>query len=287
VSGVPASSSGARHLGLTIFLAITAALFAAGCGGSGSSSTTEGTGDAEGSRPGGGKVRVVWQEPETEEDEVGYELLEASETEAIVKALAANFDFPRPLTVRGVNGYGEGPYYSGEDNSITLPYGFAAFALEVMAESDPESSEEELGEQAAAVNSFVLGHEFAHALVENLELSVLGKEEDAADSIATALLLEVPGGDEYAADAALFWAELSAGQNSHSLEEYADTHSLNTQRALNILCWVAGSSERAYEEVAEAEVLPASRLETCPSEYELLVDSVEQELEPHLGDEAS
>jgi hypothetical protein len=255
-----------------------AALFAAGCGDSGTSSTT----DEEASGSDDANVRVVWEEPETEEDEIGYELLQASETEAIVTELAEPFEFPRPLLVRGVNGYGDGPYYYPEDNSITLPYGFAAFALEVMAESDPESSEEELDQQADAVNSFILAHEFAHALVENLQLSVLGKEEDAADSISTALLLEVPGGDEYAANAAVFWAELANGQESHSLDEYADTHSLNIQRALNILCWVAGSSEQAYEEVAESEALPPSRLETCPDEYELLTESIEQELEPHL-----
>lgn len=276
---MPSPPTGARRSGVAVFLAILTVLLGVGCGGSGSSSTTA---DSEASDPESSEVRVVWQEPVTAEDEVGYELLQASETEEVVTELAETFELPRPLTVRGVNGYGDGPYYYGEDNSITLPYGFAAFALEVMAESSPESSEEELGEQAAAVNTFILGHEFAHALVENLGLSVLGKEEDAADSISTALLLEVPGGARYAADAALFWAELSAGQKSHDLAEYADTHSLNAQRALNILCWVAGSGEGSFEKVAELEVLPESRLETCTDEYELLVESIEGELKPHL-----
>ena len=271
------SLTGARFSGLVVLTVLTA-LLAAGCGGSESSSDTDGDE--------GGKVRVIWQEPKTEEDQLGYELLEEGETEAIVTELAKSLKFPRPLRVRGVNGYGVGPYYYPEDNSITLPYGFAAFALEVMAESNPESSAEELGEQAASVNIFILAHEFAHAMVENLKLSVLGKEEDAADSISSAFLLEVPNGDEYAANAALFWAELANGQGAHSLDEYADTHSLNIQRALNILCWVAGSSEQAFEEVAESEALPPSRLETCPDEYELLTESIEQELEPHLTEDA-
>ena len=192
---------------------------------------------------------------------------------------------PTRSSSAGVNGFGGGPFYSEEDNSITLPYGFAALVLEVMASSNPESSEEELGEQAAAVNSFILAHEFAHALIANFELPVLGKEEDAADAISTALLLEVPGGDEYAADAAVFWAELSSGQESPELAEYADAHSLDLQRAFNILCWVAGSSEGAFEEVAELEALPESRLETCPGEYEQLVTSIEKELKPHLKEE--
>jgi hypothetical protein len=272
-----------------LVVAVSAGLLGAGCGGSDSTSTGGGGSDStstgggvEDSSSRTGQVRVVWQEPESEEDKIGYELLQAAETEGVATELAEEFELPHPLLVRGVNGYGEGPFYLGEDNSITLPYGFAALVLEVLAEAEPENSEAELEEQANGVNSFILAHEFAHALIENFELPVLGKEEDAADSISTALLLEVPGGDEYAADAALFWAGLSGEQESHSVAEYADSHSLDIQRAYNILCWVAGSSEASYEEVAELEVLPASRLETCPDEYEQLVTSVERELEPHL-----
>jgi hypothetical protein len=271
-----------RFAGVAVLFALLTVLIGAGCGGdSGSSSTTDSASEKEASDSHTGEVRVVWQEPETEEDELGYELLEASQTEDVISGLAESFKLPHPLLVRGVNGFGGGPFYSPEDNSITLPYGFAALVFNVMAESEPES-EEELGEQAGAVNNFILAHEFAHALIANFELPVLGKEEDAADSISTALLLEVPNGDEYAADAALFWAELSNGQESPDLEEYADTHSLNIQRALNILCWVAGSSEEAFEEVAESEALPPSRLETCPGEYEQLRESIAKELEPNL-----
>jgi len=259
------------------------ALFATGCGGSDSSSTAAAT---EASSEKRGEVRVEWEEQRTEEEELGYELLEASETEEIITGLAESFELPNRLLVQGINGIEGGPAYYPEDNAIVLPYQFATMVLGVMAESSPEASEEELGEQVTAVNSFILAHEFAHALIENLEFSVLGREEDAADSISTSLLLEVPGGDEYAATAALFWAELSGGRESHELEEYADTHSLDIQRALNILCWVAGSSEEAFEEVAESEALPEERLERCPEEYEQVVGSIAQELEPHMEGEA-
>jgi hypothetical protein len=260
--------------------AVTLSLLAAGCGGSESTSTSTTQGD-EGPTA-GGEVRFAWQEPESAEDEIGLELLEASETEAVATELAEAFELPHPLLVRGVDGYGEGPFYLGEDNSITLPYSFAALVAEVMAESNPEAGEEEIEEQAIGVNDAVLAHEFGHALIENFDLPVLGKEEDAADAISTALLLEVPGGDGYAADAAIFWAQSAEGVATHTVAEYADSHSLDIQRAYNILCWVAGSSEQAYEEVAELEALPASRLETCPSEYESMVESIEKELEPHL-----
>lgn len=273
------SRTKARLAGVAIFLAAMAAAVSVGCGGSGPSSTTD---ETEASNPESGKVRVVWEEPATEEDELGYELLTASETEEVAATLARAFELPNPLLVRGVNGTGGGPFYNPEDNSITLPYGFAALVFEIESGSEAEFSPSEIGEQVGAVNSFILAHEFAHALIENFELPVLGGEEDAADSISTAVLLEVPEGDVYAAEAASFWAEFSSRQEPPAIGDYADTHSLDLQRAFDILCWVAGSSQGSYEEVAELEALPESRLESCPEEYERLVDSIEQELTPHL-----
>jgi Putative metallopeptidase len=277
-------STGARSAAAGVFLTLLAALLGAGCGGSGSSSTTDG---AAGVSSGGGEVRVVWQPPETGEDALGNELLQASETKNVAASLAEAFELPNPLLIRGVDGIGGGPFYNPEDNSITLPYGFAALIFEVESSSNPEIDPEELGEQAGAVNTFILAHEFAHALIANFNLPVLGKEEDAADSIATVVLLQVPEGPRYAADAASFWADFSGRQEPPALADYADVHALDLQRAFSVLCWVAGSSERSYEEVAELEALPESRLESCPAEYAQLVDSIEQELKPHLKNGAA
>lgn len=273
-------SSSARKACIALFLGLLAALVAVGCGGSDSSSSSSEKTKAA-ARP-TGEVEVKWQEPASEEDELGYEMLKASETEMLAKTLAETFQLPNPLTVKGVNGVGGGPFYNPEDNSITLPYGFAALIFGVLAEGNPEASEYELGERIGAVNSFIFEHEFAHALIANFELPVLGGEEDAADSIATVLLLKATEGAGYAAAAAAFWADFSGRQEPPAIADYADNHSLDLQRTFDILCWVAGSSEASFEEVAELELLPESRLATCPGEFEQLVNSIGQELEPHV-----
>jgi hypothetical protein len=260
-------------------VASLAALVGLALGGCGSSSSSD---SSEEKKAPAGEVKVVYQEPASEEDQLGRELLEASETEAVARGLAKTFELPNPLTVKGVNGTGGGPFYNPEDNSITLPYGFAALVFQLEAESNPEESEYEIGERIGAVNSFIFAHEFGHALIANYELPVLGKEEDAADAISTVLLLSVPNGAEYDAAAASFWADFSGRQNPPAVVEYADQHSLDLQRAFDILCWTAGSSEQSFEEVAELEALPESRLATCPSEYEQLSGSLEQVLKPHL-----
>jgi hypothetical protein len=96
------------------------------------------------------------------------------------------------------------------------------------------------------------------------------------------MLLQAEEGATYAAEAAEFWAGFSGRQNPPALVEYADNHSFDNQRADNILCWVGGSNEELLTAFAEAEVLPESRLASCPSEWELLRKSVEQVMQPHL-----
>ena len=81
---------------------------------------------------------------------------------------------------------------------------------------------------------------------------------------------------------AAFWADFSGRQEPPAVAEYADQHSLDLQPAFDILRWTACSSELSFEEVAELEVLPESRLETCPSDYEQLAGSIAAELRPHL-----
>jgi hypothetical protein len=287
---------------------IVLAALVAGCGGGGSSSggTTSSGGesaaaaggtetakseDAEGEegaeaqtgeavKP--GTVEAEWQKPHGEENVAGYELLKASETRSLAKSLATAFELPNPLLIKGVNGFGGGPFYNPEDNSITLPYEFPAVVFGVITQSNPQGTPTEWGEAAGAVNSFILAHEFAHALIHNFELPVLGREEDAADGISTVVLLKAEEGALYAIDAAEFWEAFSGRQDPPDLAEYADNHSFDRQRADNILCWVAGSNEGIREAFLENEILPEDRLAACPGEWELLRASAEQVLKPHL-----
>ncbi|MGH2938988.1 MAG: DUF4344 domain-containing metallopeptidase [Solirubrobacterales bacterium] len=260
----------------------------AGCGGSGSSSDGSTTGPAAKaaiSKPRPvttGRVVSVWQRPVGQANVVGYELLKASETEYLAKSLATAFELPTALKVKGVNGFGGGPFYNPEDNSITLPYQFATAVIGVISETNPKGSETEWGEAVGAVNSFIFAHEFGHALIHNFNLPVLGREEDAADGIATVLLLKADEGATYAAEAAEFWDAFSGRQTPPKLAEYADNHSFDRQRAYNILCWVGGSDEAILQALAENEIVPEERLVSCPAEWQLLRKSAEQVLDPHL-----
>jgi hypothetical protein len=296
-SDVPSSARRLLLFGAALAVLLVGVI---GCGGGGSSSDSGTTANAvdagstgEGSTSeagaGGstadapGQVEAEWQRPVGKANRIGYELLKASETRSLAKSLATAFELPAALKIKGVNGFGGGPFYDPEDNSITLPYQFTAVVFEVITEANPKERPEEWGEAVGSVDSFILAHEFGHALIHNFNLPVLGREEDAADGIATVMLLKAEEGAAYASEAAEFWANFSGRQNPPALVEYADNHSFDRQRAYNILCWVGGSNEAILQAFAEDEVVPESRLASCPAEWHLLRRSVEQVLRPHLG----
>jgi Putative metallopeptidase len=284
---------------IAVVILVAVPFAASGCGSSGSSSSSAtgstaalagatgatGASGASGAQgpTGTGTVQVTYEKPRSAQDALGLQLVKGVNVEHLADLLAQNFELPHPLTVKAIDGVGGGPFYNPKDNSITLQYGFMALIFDVLKQDNPGLSNYELGFATGSVEGFILEHEFGHALIHNYDLPILGNEEDAADTIATILLLNSPSGAKLAAYAARFWADFSNRQSPPQLADYADVHSLDLQRADNIMCDVAGSSKAAFAEVARLKVLPASRLSDCPHEYQQDVDSIKQELDPYLS----
>jgi hypothetical protein len=268
---------------------VALASVASGCGGGGDSSTTSsstvaGASGASGEQgPTSAAVDVTFASPSgNQANATGAYLLKANRLPYLMNSLAQAFEVPDEITVRGVNGFGGGPFYSPQNNTITFQYGFANLVFQTMKQLNPQYNDYRLGTAVGAVDSFILAHEFTHALIAIYDLPVLGKEEDAADELATLILLKAPQGGKYVFDAAQFWYALSKQQRVPSVSDYADVHSLDLQRAYAMICDLAGSSKDAYQQVAQLKLLPPARLQGCPAEYQQHVDSFEQVLGDHL-----
>lgn len=132
---------------------------------------------------------------------------------------------------------------------------------------------------------FVLFHEAGHMLVSELELPVLGKEEDAVDALSSIMLLEARDEtlDKALTDAADGWF-LSDQQASANGADYAfwDEHSLDQQRAYSMVCFMVGQDPEGFKEFADSVELPEERRETCKRDYESALASWNAVLEPHL-----
>lgn len=141
--------------------------------------------------------------------------------------------------------------------------------------------------------AFTMYHEIGHMLVGELGLPVLGKEEDAADSLATILLLiDDSDDDSYNAliDAADGWYFNAVKSTGAGVEEfsYYDEHSLDIQRAYAMVCLMVGKDPEVFGETADNYELDTDQQENCTYTYEQALFSWMTLLEPHeTGEEES
>ncbi len=129
-------------------------------------------------------------------------------------------------------------------------------------------------DEAQFVTSNVLAtfyHELGHALMDVLQLPVLGREEDAADTLSALLIHDI--WDEESATQLVYdtaraysWydAEASAAGYEPAL---SDEHSLDLQRYYNLVCLYYGANPDARAEAAQDLELPPERAERCPAEF--------------------
>jgi hypothetical protein len=231
-----------------------------------------------------GKINVVYDDPANAGAAEAKQVLQLGGLDGIAKGFTKSFKLSRDITIHVVNGF-VGPNYNPAPRTITLSYGFTTYVAKLLLTNFPalKTNQNELGREWAAIDDFILVHEWGHALIDQFEIPVLGKEEDAADALATVFMARfVTGGTEYAFDAAKFFDALSARQRNLAPSDYWDAHSLDKQRAYSIVCWIAGSNESDFKVIAKAGILSTDRLQSCPAEYQQRVESWLKLLRPHV-----
>lgn len=148
-------------------------------------------------------------------------------------------------------------------------------------------------QQVGEANRFALGnavwilyHEIGHLLVNEFELPVLGREEDAVDHLATVTLLEAatPEMDNYLIDAVDgFFLTARVKQQNDSERLFFAGHGLDEQRAFEVACLMLGNDPNAFSELADSIELPLEERERCEETYDLARSSWMAVLDPHQG----
>jgi hypothetical protein len=115
-------------------------------------------------------------------------------------------------------------------------------------------------------------HELGHALIDILGLPVLGREEDAADSLSVILMDDIWEEDsaaEILTSDALSYQLMAAQDAASGLDDlFADEHSLNIQRYYNVVCLFYGANPDERGKLADDLGLPDDRKDRCPQEYD-------------------
>jgi hypothetical protein len=132
---------------------------------------------------------------------------------------------------------------------------------------------------------FFLLHEAGHMLVSEFDLPVLGREEDAVDTLSTLLLLAAEKDTFNTAlidsvDGWTFSAE--ASEEAEEEQELWGAHALDRQRAFNMVCLMVGKDAKTFKESADNLEMPKSRREECVGEYQKARDSWFGLLKAHM-----
>jgi hypothetical protein len=202
-----------------------------------------------------------------------------------------SFVLPKQIWIVGKQCGQANAFYEPDKSAIVICYELAKKLSDRFA-NQPGSrgrTEQEIASQAQIVGgamAFAFLHELGHALIDLYSLPVLGREEDAADKIATFLIII---GAMNKPDIAKYWTVgahwFFSDRSIFAIFDkgrFANEHSVNQQRQYNIVCWIYGSDTNKYLGFARYAKLPNDRAQRCPSEYQQMLSTAKDLLAPHV-----
>lgn len=158
-----------------------------------------------------------------------------------------------------------------------LAYVVPVFAAEAKpTEPSGQEREEVLRDFVLANVEFTLLHEIGHALIHQFPIPLFGREEDAADQMATTFMIlrHNTDIDPTAMNKLLMvsvewlseWEDeaRAPGGNAHA---FWDSHSLAIQRFYNVNCLLFGANPDELSFLLDTEMLPAERGFDCEQSY--------------------
>jgi len=181
--------------------------------------------------------------------------------------------FAQPVTV--LTEVEDGPLFDPETSEIWMPGSFADSINEYFEGDDPPIRD---------VYFHTLVHEVGHVLFEQYELPLLAREEDAADALASVLLLEyAEDGASVVLNAADMFGRESEDTEWFDESDFWSEHSLDIQRYYSTICYVYGSDPESQSDLVNPEYgLSLERAENCEYEYERIRRGWLDVLAPYL-----
>lgn len=199
------------------------------------------------------------------EDKQARELIKPISTQML-----ALFDEQLPMQQALTIIYGgeEGPLFDPETSQILIPYQFITEVYARFHEDDYKETGVSAQEATGDALMHTLAHEYGHAYIYANQVIVLGKEEDAVDTLATLILIN---SFDNGADIALSAADLFSLEDEDIKvfddAHFWDEHSLDAQRYFSTLCLIYGSDPEKYAKIISKAQLEIERDSYCEEEY--------------------
>lgn len=167
-------------------------------------------------------------------------------------------------------------FYLPKEHAILLCYAFSeAIYKSFLAKGDDD---QKASTKTLNAITFLLIHEMGHALIQELELGVTGKEEDAVDELSALILIQAKKSD-WAITGPQAMVNITEKQDAEH-PAYFDEHSLSPQRLADMACMVFGSDPENHPELAKMPEL-RPRLEKCEGFFKQKDAAWTKLLEPH------
>ena len=203
-------------------------------------------------------------ETETRQEVQAYRLIKKIEPQ--LQQLYLALPMKHQLTV--VYGAQDGPLFDPELMQIQIPYHFVTEVLNRFTNDNYQVTGVSPKEATQDAILHTLGHEYGHAYLYANEVIILGREEDAVDTLATLLLINA---FENGAEIALSAADLFALEDEEIDElvedDFSGEHSLDAQRYHSTVCLIYGSDPAKYAALLQDSAQREDRAAMCQQEY--------------------
>jgi hypothetical protein len=189
----------------------------------------------------------------SESEKSAQSQIKSSEVAMLTQELSQEY-FPFKKTLLIQYGGQDGPLYDPNNHQIQIPYSFYIEALNYFLNHNDEKRYDRSAKQAAIDTLLhTILHEIGHAFVNEFDIAILGKEEDAVDNFAAIIILNhiESGADIVISAADMFAFESEDKPEYYEAGEYIDEHSFDLQRYFSTLCLVYGSDPETHSNLLE------------------------------------
>lgn len=228
----------------------------------------------------GSRVSIVWETPKTARlKPISKFLYNADVFDDVAAAIDSEVKFEVALPIRFSECGVVNAHYQPEEQRVTVCYELVAAFREHLAK---HHRGEALDAALIGATFYTLFHQIGHAVVDLFDLPITGREEDAADQLATWMLMDETA-DETGAKLSLAGAEALLAIDGHRAAlPFWDEHALGQERFYNVACWVYGRAPERHPDVADEGLLSAPRARGCRGEYERLASTWDELMAPWL-----
>lgn len=229
-----------------------------------------------------GKVTVDYVEPRDETLLPIYKNLRQRSFLEQFQQLLAPFQLKTSLRLKTIQCGRINAFYSPSERAIYICYEYVQ-DIEEKAPSGSISGGIVRQDIIAGNLAGIVLHEIGHAIFDNLQVPLLGREEDAADEFSAYMALQ------FDSDVALTIINGRAyhfhlgRENSARLGAYvSDEHAMNIQRLQNYICLAYGAKPDVFRSFIENGPLSKSRTENCSMEYQRVKLAFEKTIMPSV-----